>query len=120
MDLDTRFTLWAASIGGALGSVAERLFTYLKLHAAGVPNPVAGQPNLPNPMSLSAFIQDKTPELLIYLFLAAVVVTAAMMLFPINRQNRAQLIGTAITFGLVWPSVMDRLLVVAGIALKQQ
>jgi hypothetical protein len=108
MDLDTRFTLAAAPIGGALGSLVERLVTHLKTLTT-----LAAQEQY-------AFLRDKTVELIIYIVVAAVVTTAAILLFPINRQNRPQLIGTAIIFGMVWPSVLDRLLAIAGTSIPDQ
>lgn len=102
MDLDTRFTLVAAPIGGALGSIVERLVTYLAALAT-----LGAQQQY-------AFLREKALEFAIYVLVAGVVTTAAILLFPINRQNRPQLIGTAIVFGMVWPSVLDKLLAIAG------
>jgi hypothetical protein len=106
MDPDTRFSLWAAPIGGALGSAVERMVTYLKVLPQARPDQFT-------------FLQGKTVEFVIYVLVASVVITAAILLFPINRQNRPQVIGTAIVFGLAWPSVLDRLLVIANVAIKQ-
>lgn len=97
MDSDSVFAVKVALIGGALGSLVERLATHLRAMA-----PLASHEQW-------VFLQSKGLELAVYLVIAGVVTLAAIMLFPINRQNRPQLIGTAIVFGMVWPSILDRL-----------
>jgi hypothetical protein len=106
MDSDTRFALTVAPIGGALGSAVERLVTYLEVLPATRPDQFV-------------YLHDKELQFAIYVVVASVVTTAAVLLLPINRQNRAQLIGTAIVFGLIWPSLLDRLRSIAGVAIKQ-
>lgn len=102
MDPDTRFALFAAPIGGALGSLCERMVTHIAVIS-----------KLTEVQQQYDFLQGRTVELVLYAFIASIVTTAAILLFPINRQVRPQLIGTAIVLGMIWPSVLDRLLAVA-------
>ncbi len=102
LDPDTKFCLLFVPVAGAIGSLCERLVTYLKVLTDLAYN---GQLEL---------LHGKWLEMGIYCFVAAVVTTAAILLFPINRQNRPQVIGTALVFGMVWPSVLDKLFQLAG------
>lgn len=102
LDPDTRFALVASPVGGALGSFCERMVTYLS------------EVTKLGPSAQYAFLHDKTVEIMIYILVASIITTSGILLFPINRQNRPQLIGTAIVFGMIWPSVLDRLLHIAG------
>ena len=105
LDPDTKFCLLFVPVAGAIGSLCERLVTYLK-----VLTDLADNDQL-------ALLHGKWIEMGIYCFAAAVVTMAAILLFPINRQNRPQVIGTALVFGMVWPSVLDKLLQMAGVAI---
>lgn len=105
MDPDTRFTLFAAPICGALGSFCERLVTHIEAITKLAANE---QYN---------FMQGRLVEFLLYSTIASIVTTAGMLLFPINLQARRQAIGTALVFGMLWPTVMDRLLKAVDVTL---
>jgi hypothetical protein len=105
LDPDTKFCLLFCPFAGAIGSLCERLVTYLKTLTDMALHDQIGM------------LHGKMLEIGFFVVAAAIVSTAAMLLFPINLQNRRQVIGTAIVFGMLWPSVMDKLLKAGNIAL---
>jgi hypothetical protein len=93
---DEQKTMLFVPVGGALGSLVERLIFFLD------------QAKTTN-TDLGAALGQNAGAIAINVFVAAAVTLVAAILLDLNRDNRWRIFATSFLLGITWPGVWHQL-----------